>query len=448
MIKVPEKIKYQLSKGRGGFRIKRILMTSVSLLGSKVLALLVAIISLPLTYNYLGEERYGMMATIVSFMSIMSFADLGLGLGLHNRVAEFEIKKDWNGLRAIVSSTFYMLVAVATTFFCFFLISSYFVDWYKIFNVHSELAKSEAARAMLVFITVFLFSIPFTIVQKLQSGLQEGYYNEIWKAGGNILGLILLFVFIRKELGIPLLILAIYGSNALFLVFNFSSQFFFRRTYLRPAISMVNIKQISLIFKEGMFFFILQATAMMVNGGDSIIIAQYLGPEQVALYAIGYRLMAILSLPGNIFTSALLPAFNDAFSQDDTLWIKSILYKLLSIVGIVSLCLGSVFILLGNFIIEVWINDTITLSRSLLFIFGLYIFYFNFSALISNVTLAPKLISFVIKVYPIAAIIVFALKLLWVESYGIEGVLFASIVGFSFFYFVPSIFKFKQLKIL
>ena len=160
---IKQKLGRLLGEGRGRFRIKRIIYTAISLLGSKGLALLVTIISLPLTYNYLGEERYGMMATIVSFLAMLGFADLGLGLGLHNRVSEFETNNDWHGLRKVVSSTFYMLVMMSLILFALFLLSYYFIDWSEVFNVHSPLAISEANPAMAVFILIFVISLPFSI---------------------------------------------------------------------------------------------------------------------------------------------------------------------------------------------------------------------------------------------------------------------------------------------
>lgn len=49
---------------------------------SKVIVVLASLITVLLTYNYLGAERYGLWMVLILIIGMMGFADLGIGNGL------------------------------------------------------------------------------------------------------------------------------------------------------------------------------------------------------------------------------------------------------------------------------------------------------------------------------------------------------------------------------
>jgi O-antigen/teichoic acid export membrane protein len=53
-----------------------------------VVAAICMLVQVPLALHYLGAEAFGFWMTITGIMMFMAFADLGLGNGLQNRVAE------------------------------------------------------------------------------------------------------------------------------------------------------------------------------------------------------------------------------------------------------------------------------------------------------------------------------------------------------------------------
>lgn len=433
---------------RNLFRLRGILYTAISTLGAKAVNLMVQIVTVPLTYNYLSEERFGMMMTILSILMMLSFADLGLGLGLLNRIAEFEESKDKSILKKAISSTFFLLLGVSLIFSFFFILILPIVEWHNVFNVTSILAKEEALASMQIFGCCFLVSLPFSIIQKVQGGFQEGYYNNIWEGVGNVLGLGLIFFFTRQNLGVPALIFAIYGTRVFSIILNFIAQFFFIRPQLRPSLFFIDWDILLILLKDGIIFFILQLCAMLGNASDSIIIAYFLGAKAVAVYAIGYRLVTIFLLPIQAFISPLLPAYNDAFSRNDYKWVQKSLSRIIKILLLGSFLFFILLLFLGNTIIRFWINEEVVLTISLLISFGFYIFYSNYNSYFSYIMLTPRFIKFLIKIYPLAAIVAVALKVILVKPLGISGILWSSIIAFSFLFFIPTFIKLKQEKFL
>ena len=59
----------------------------LSLFFIKGLSVLVGLIMVPMTINFLDETRYGIWITLSSVIAWMSFLDIGLGHGLRNSLA-------------------------------------------------------------------------------------------------------------------------------------------------------------------------------------------------------------------------------------------------------------------------------------------------------------------------------------------------------------------------
>ena len=190
------------SEGRSQERYRRVALTAISMAGAEVIAIVTMLISVPLTLHYLGSERYGMWMTISSIITMIGFADLGLGLGLLNTISEAHGQEDRQAAVRYVSSGFFMLSAVALVFLIVFAASYSFVPWQRVFNVKSPQAIREAGPAIGVFIACFTVAMPLGVVQQIQLGYQEGFVNGIWESVGRVLGLggLLLVIYFKAGL--------------------------------------------------------------------------------------------------------------------------------------------------------------------------------------------------------------------------------------------------------
>ncbi len=99
--------KYFDSAKRQNFRNRRILYSSLSSLLAKFIAIFVSLYSVPLTYNYLSPDRFGVMMTIVSVVSSLSFADFGIGFSLQHRWSELNMKENNLLLKKAISTVFF-----------------------------------------------------------------------------------------------------------------------------------------------------------------------------------------------------------------------------------------------------------------------------------------------------------------------------------------------------
>jgi Na+-driven multidrug efflux pump len=201
--------------GRSRERYRRVALTAFANAGSRGVTVATMLVAVPLTLNYLGAERYGLWMTISSVIAMMAFADLGMGLGLMNAISEAHGKDDRQAAVTYVSSGFFMLAALALFIVGAFALAYPFIPWPRLFNVKTPQAIQEAGPAMAVFLACFAANLPLGVVQRVQWGYQEGFFNNLWESAGKVLGLTGLLLVIYLKAGLLWLVLAMAGAPVL-----------------------------------------------------------------------------------------------------------------------------------------------------------------------------------------------------------------------------------------
>ena len=100
-------------------------------------------VTVPLTLNYLGDERYGMWMTMSSLVAMLGFADLGVGNGLVNAVSRAFGRNDRREAAECVSSAFFGLAAIASLGLLVFVLVCPVVPWNSVPDVDSEVAAPK-----------------------------------------------------------------------------------------------------------------------------------------------------------------------------------------------------------------------------------------------------------------------------------------------------------------
>jgi O-antigen/teichoic acid export membrane protein len=429
-------------------RIKNLLLSSVASFGTKLINSLVSFISLPLTYKYLSSERFGLMTFIVAIGSTFVFMDFGLGFGLQNRWPEFSEHE--SKIRKAISSVFYFLVAMAMLLAMIGSYIFYFVDIHHFFSI-SETAISlyyEAKKVCLIFIFLLALSFPFTVVQKIQTGSQNGHITSMWIGLGNLTSLITLLIITNLNLGLEFIVFALYGVNSLFIIINFLNEFFIKKSYNLPSLKYFDFSLINLLIKDGVIYLVhqLSSTALIVS--SSFLLGKYKGNIEVGAYNIGLRLSTLFLIPVESIAPYFLPALNEAFVKKDFDWIHTKLKGYLKVLIFYSLAILIIMALAGDFILEIWMRSRNILKSGEIISFAFLSASTVFIFFSSYVMLTPTLIKKSLLIYPISVITTFTLKFLWVKQFSIIGINYAQVIGMLLIYFSLSMYYLKKYNYL
>lgn len=359
-------------EGRAAERHRRAALTAAAAMLAKLVSVGTALISIPLTLHYLGAERFGLWMTISSLAALMAFADLGIANGVLNVVAEAHGRDDRAAIRRAIASGLAILTAASAALAAAFGMAHAFIDWPSVFNVHTPLARAEAGAAVAAFVLCYAATIPLIVVQRAQMGLQQGFQASLWQCAGSLCGLGAVLLAIHLQAGLPWLVVALTGVPLLAAALN--TAWFFGRAHpeLRPSRDSVSAQACRAVAGTGAVFFVLQLAGAVAYASDNIIIAQLLGAEAVATYAVPERLFALLSLMVAMALGPLWPAYGEAVARGDSAWVRQTLKRSFTLALAVAGAGALVLVLFGEVLIRAWVRDAVAPAFGVLLALGVW----------------------------------------------------------------------------
>jgi O-antigen/teichoic acid export membrane protein len=425
------------TEGKSNERYRRILLTGGSTAIVKIFTVVINLITVPLTINYLGAERYGLWMAISSLMALMTFTDLGLGNGLLNAVSRANGSKDDEAAKVAVSSTFFILLGIASALFLIFIAIYPFISWKDVFNVKSNLAIQEAGPTIMMLVIMFLINMPLGIIERIQSGYQEGYRFQLWLVLGSVLSFVGLLLCVFLKSGLCWLVLAYSGGQLIATISNGIYLFTKRRNYLIPSFKHFHLKTGKVLIQSGLIFFLLGLFTLLASASDDIIIAQTLGASTVAGYEV-VKKMFIFSMFTQFIIQPLWPAFAEAMASGDIAWAKKTLKKGLFLSILSGAVISLPLLVFGKQIISIWVGPGYIPTWSLLIGFYTFILFANYGGVMSSFLNSGPLVARQLLMIGLAGVSSFFLKIFFSINFGASGIIWATVIGYGPFYIVPS----------
>lgn len=425
--------------GASDERYRRIILTAGSSFLVKLFSVAINLITVPLTLKYLGTERYGLWMSISSLMALMAFADFGLGNGLLNEVAKSKGLNNKEIAVKAVSNTFFVLTFVSIILLVLFFIIYPFVSWELFFNLNEPKAKEEAGLTFLALVIPLLVGIPLGIVQRIQDGYQEGYNFQLFQLLGSFISFLSLILCVYFEIGLPGLVFAYSFGSIIASILNAVVLFKNKYRYLLPRFEHFKIKESRILFNTGLSFFVLSMFSLISSTSDNIIIARLLSPSKVVNFEIVKKIF-LFSMITQFLIQPLWPAFNEAISKGDLIWVRKTFNKAMKL----SIGFGAVIslplLMFGKQIIFYWVGGVYIPSWMLLFGFYLFVFQANYGGVMSTLLNGANMLRKQIVFIGLASVTSLFLKFTLTKQFGIEGIIWATLISYSVFYILPTWF--------
>lgn len=335
-------------------RSKLILLATVSSSASRFVSIGTNLLQVPLALHFLGAEAFGLWMTVVGTMQLMSFADLGLGLGLQNKISTAHGADDVVEIRSLHHTGMRVLVLIGAIVILVCWPLCWLLPWGSMFNVADAGLRTQLPYALMAVVTSFAIGLPLSAGTRLATGLQLGWVTGVSTIFSSTVTLVVVAVagylrlpfaaFVGATVVPPLLANLGVGLKALRTLPDLpqSQQPQFRRDIMGD------------IIRQGMLFLVPQASASFMVAAPNLFIASALGPLAVTPFSIGQRLanlsLQMLQLP----LAPLWPAYAEARSRGDTAWIYRTLEKSLLFSGLGGLAAGAGIVLLGRPILLLW----------------------------------------------------------------------------------------------
>ena len=337
----------------------------------------VVLLMVPATLHCLGDYQNGIWLTISSLLLWIDNMDIGLGNGLRNKVAEYMAHGETERTRRLISSTFAMLTCIIIPVLLILLLLIALSDPYGVLNAEPE-KVSHLDQVLMVTVTLVCTSFIFKLIGNFYMGIQLPAVSNLLIALGQTLALVGTYIVLWSG-SHSLMHIALVNTAAPLLVYliAYPITFYYKYPQLRPALSLINLKEAKGVVNMGVQFFIMQISSVVLFMTSNLLISKLFTPAMVTPYQITYRYLSVLLV---VFTVICMPFWNattDAYERNDMEWIRQATRKLrLMTIGILMMMV--VMVVISPWVYDIWIGN-ITIDIKMSIVMAAYIFILIYS---------------------------------------------------------------------
>lgn len=333
-------------------KIKKNILESILIKGGSVM---ISLIMVPLTINYINPSRYGIWLTISSIVGWVSFFDIGLTQGLRNKFAGAKARGDDEQAQIYVSTTYALLGIVFLSVWLIFLLIHPFLDWVTILGVPQDMHAEVSTLVVIVF-TYFCIQFVLRIITTILIADQNPSKAALIDLCGQLLSVMFIFLLIKTTEG-SLTRLGIALCLSPLLILTAANIFLFKGVYqkYRPMFKKVKLSYTKDLLNLGVFFFVIQIAFIIQYQSANIIIAQNFGTTDVVSYNVVYKYFGILEMITIIFVAPFWSASTEAFFKGEISWIRSSVKKYNSL-SILLMEASIVMLFLASYVYDFWLG--------------------------------------------------------------------------------------------
>ena len=414
-------------------RLKLAVFHSSANVLSSLLAFAITLLSVSLTIDYLGTERFGVWMTIASISSMLTFLDMGVGNGLVSQVAKSRASSDSDQLAKTATRGLLILCLIGLVVGSVLVILNHFYPVANFLNIDSDVARKDARQLVSLLIILFSLNIPLNGIFKIMLGLQRGWIVHTIRSLAAIVSMLLIYLLAEREAPPVQLLMATYGVMVLcpivLVPYFLANDLLTRQANTDWAHATAEYRA---LINVGGLFLALQIGIMVGWGSDALIISALDSAAAVAQFAIIQRLYQFVSIPMNILNNPLWGAYADAHVQGDKVFIR----KTLNILSTrhTNPKYHAVDYPVSTDRAGYWIsglNDHVDVSENLVLAFAIWKVLQSVGHSFSMALNGMHIVK--IQVYSVVLLCAIALpmKLVLTPQYGAEGAVWSTVVAYS-----------------
>lgn len=352
-------------------RSKNIQANIIGSLFLKGISILLSLVVVPLTIDYISPYQYGVWITLSSVIGWLSFFDIGFGNGLKNKFVEAIAHGNVKLAKIYVSTTYSIMTIIIVGIWVISVVISKFINWSEFLNVNKA-ENVDLHSVVIIVLSTFAFQFILGLLNTILISIQKPVITSVINVISQLLILFgILFLTNTSKGSLTNLSLLMGGVNTIVLLLF--SVYFFKTSLAKysPSLKDVQFKYTSDLLKIGVKFFILQIIAIIYYETNNIIITKILSPLDVTIYNLAFKYMSILGMGFAIILTPFWSAFIEASVLKDFEWMKEVKRKLYK--GFLFfVVLGIILIVLSPLFYRLWFGNKILIPVQLTVLMGMW----------------------------------------------------------------------------
>ncbi|MCF8337121.1 MAG: oligosaccharide flippase family protein [Bacteroidales bacterium] len=336
----------------------------------KGVSIIINFILVPLVLEILDGRKYGLWVTIQSVLFWIHFFDIGVGKGLQINLGKALANEKLHQAKVIVSTAYIIIGFISILLLAILFLVYQHINWFKLFNA-MDMKNVDLNLLMVIVFSTFIIILTFKLTQAVYRAIQLPSYEKAIPVLGNVMVLLIVFLFKDDLKGELIVVSAIYTISPLFIFILFSIYLFIKYPFLRPNVRLFDKKTVPSILNLGVSFFIIQIAVLVLFQSTNFIINYLYGQEEVARFDTARKLFATMYMLFSLFMTPHMSPFTYAFQKKDFVWIRKSVRKLF-IFWMIIVLYGSFLLIFSDKIFNLWIGDKLSIP----FNYSFYLFIF------------------------------------------------------------------------
>lgn len=331
---------------------------------------LITLLLVPLTIDYLSKETYGTWITISSAVTLLTLLDVGLGNGLRTKFAEAVHRGDERLARSYVSTSYALFAVVQLVAIALFWVGSPLVSWPRVFN--SSVPDDQLLTTVRITVSLIAVRLVLEILSSILLARQESGKASLLALIHNALILLGVFYLSAHTRG-DLRTIALLTTATPLLVLGLSTVYFFRTSLyrFRPSWRAIRFGDARQLLSLGYQFFVVQVVIIILYYTDTLLISHLFGAAEVTTYNIAFRYFNAVNAVFAIIAMPYWSAFTEAYVNHDTGWMNQARQRLIRQWGLMS-GLVVVMLLLADPVYAWWVGNRVRVPTGLSVSMGVY----------------------------------------------------------------------------
>jgi len=402
---------------------------------SKVSVMIFGFVSFLILIRYLDKEQFGVWVIFMTITSLVETIRIGfLKSPLMILNSDKSIDK-----KALYASSFYLNLISSTGF-----ILSIFISL-LIFNLFFDIEIFTSLFG-LFFIKLLIISISDHSDLIQETNLEfKGSFQDLVARSGVFVILISVSYYLNYSIDLRTLVIFQIVGSIVGLVFSYVNARLKKIAILTSL--KVNTKVLRKYFELGKYTFGTSLISITARNVDTWMLGVLISPAAVAIYNPALRLSNIFEIPSSTMSTILLPKLTRKIGKEGAQSVKYYYEKSLSYIMMFMIPVVICFYFFAEEIIHVVVGSGYDMSSELLkwtIFYGLLIPFNRQFTVVMDALGKPKT-SFIVLV--ITLVLSLTLNYLFIDTYGIIGAAYASLLTYFIILLVTQFYLKQKLRI-
>ena len=426
-------------------RRRRISRTALSGLFAKAVMFLPTLLIARIAVPYLGSERFGVLMTVLSLLAFLSIAELGLGGSLITALSRAVGTNDFDRARRLTTNG---LVIACVMSAAILLVATLLLGTNvggAIFPGSPSSVGDEATRTITAFGCLFALTLPLTLVNKIQLGLQQGHIANYWQIAAALINFAVASAAIVAGFDLPWIVVGMMSGTLICGIAN-ATHYFLRQERLRPAGRYVEGVMLRQLLKDSSFYLALQVIFTVTYASDTLLVARLLGAGEASVYSLCERLFSIVAVAVSIVTGPLWAAYGEALGSADRRWAINTLRTSTKRIIAASLSISALILLLLQPLLHLLSSGRLSAPLSLAAGMAIWRVIESAGASVSVFMFASEASRMVLLTGVATAAVSFAMKILILPHSGLTVMPVITGMTYLLFCLVPSLIYIRRAQ--